>query len=114
MNEALVAKMLAGIDRIEKRQIAYEVVAHRILSCLEIHNEKFERLIAEVRGDNGGNEITSAIIDTVSNSNRTVEILEFIFAEELAPEWDEDGKNEAALNELQDKPPSEPARDDAH
>ncbi len=114
MNDASVQKMLAGIDRIEKRQAAYEVVVHRILGCLEIHNEKFERLIAEVRGENGGNAITSAITDIVSNSNRTVAILESIYEEDLIPEWDEDGKNEAAFNELQDKPLSEPARDDAH
>lgn len=90
MNETLVTKMLAGIDRIEKRQAVYEVVAHRILSCLEIHNEKFERLIAEVRGESGGNAITSAITETRDNSNRQVELLERIYEDTLVPDYSDD------------------------
>lgn len=98
MNDALVTKMLAGIDRIEKRQAAYEVVAHRILGCLEVHIEKFERLIAEVRGENGGNAITSAITEMRDDLNRQVELIERIYEETLVPDYSDD--RVAAAEEL--------------
>lgn len=90
MNEALVTKMLAGIDRIEKRQAAYEVVAHRILSCLDMHIEKFDRLIAEVRGENGGNPITASIIEIRDGFNQQVDLLEKIYGDMFVPEDGED------------------------
>jgi len=101
MNDALVAKMLSGIDRIEKRQAAYEVVAHRILGCLEVHIEKFERLIAEVRGENGGNPITAAVIEMRDDLNRQVELMERIYEDTLVPDDSDD--RVAAAEEMADE-----------
>lgn len=97
MNDALADKLLAGIDRIEKRQAAYEVVVHRILGCLEIHIEKFERLIAEIR-DPEANSTTPILTEILGNSKRQVELLEMIYEDTLTPDWS--GDRVAASEEL--------------
>ena len=43
----------AAVARIEGRQAAYEVVAYRILGCLEIHNEKLDALLAAAEPPTG-------------------------------------------------------------
>lgn len=97
MNDALATKLLAGIDRIEKRQAAYEVVVHRILGCLEIHIEKFERLIAEIR-DPEANSTMPILTEILGNSNRQVELLERIYEDTLTPDWS--GDRVAAAEEM--------------
>ena len=38
-------KILEVLARIEQRQAAYEVVAHRMIGMLEVHNEKLDAIL---------------------------------------------------------------------
>jgi len=114
MNDALATKMLAGIDRIEKRQAVYEAVVHRMLTCMEVHNEKIDRLIAEIMRDPGPSPTTAVLSEILATMNRQVELLEQAREDELTPVWDEGGKLEDAVREVEDKMLAEPVRGDAH
>jgi len=101
MNDALATKMLAAIAQIEQRQKVCEVVMGRVLDSLDVQLEMTNRLIAEVRGENGGNAITSAITEIRDSSNRQVELLERIYEDTLVP-GDSDDRL-AAAEELADE-----------
>jgi hypothetical protein len=38
--------LAAQLSRIEQRQTAYEVVAHKLIGMLEVHNEKLDAILA--------------------------------------------------------------------
>ena len=98
MNDALATKLLTAISEIGQRQKVCEVVMERVLNCLDVQLEMTKRMIAEVRGENGGNAITSAITEILSNSNRQVELLERIYEDTLVPDYS--GDRVAAAEEM--------------
>jgi len=68
----------AAQDRIEQRQAAYEVVAHRILGCLEIHNEKLDALLSAAEpptGPSAVQELLAGILAAMQQQAAALEAL---------------------------------------
>ncbi len=66
----------AAQDRIEQRQAAYEVVAHRILGCLEIHNEKLDALLAATEAPPGPSPVQELLAGILAAMQQQAAALE--------------------------------------
>ena len=68
-----IAKVLA---RIEQRQAAYEVVAHRILGMLEVHNEKLDAILQAATVEPGPSPVAEILVQILDTMRRQTELLE--------------------------------------
>lgn len=66
----------AAQDRIEQRQAAYEVVAHRILGCLEVHNEKLDALLAAAEPPTGPSPVQELLAGILAAMQQQAAALE--------------------------------------
>lgn len=66
----------AAQDRIEQRQAAYEVVAHRILGCLEVYNEKLDVLLAAAAAPSGPSPLQELLVSLLAAMQQQVAALE--------------------------------------
>ena len=66
----------AAQDRIEQRQAAYEIVAHRILGCLEVHNEKLDVLLAAAEPPSGPSPVQEVLTDILAAMQQQAAALE--------------------------------------
>lgn len=95
MNDGSVAKMLAAIERIEKRQAAYEIVAHKILTCIEVQNEKLGLIITEMSRDPGPSPTTAVLTEILGTMRRQAELMEGLAEADMTPEWNESGSDDS-------------------
>jgi len=99
MNDSSVAKLLAAVERIEKRQAAYEVVAHKILTCIEVQDEKLNLIVAEMTRDPGPSPTTAVLTEILGVMERQAELLEGMAEDDMTPIWNEDGSGDAPNSE---------------
>jgi len=66
----------AAQDRIEQRQAAYEIVAHRILGCLEVHNEKLDALLAAAAPPTGPSPVQELLAGILAAMQQQAAALE--------------------------------------
>jgi hypothetical protein len=95
MDRNTVAELAAGIARIEQRQAAYETVAHRILGCLEVHNEKIDLILKEMLREPGPSPTTTVLTEILGTMKHQAELLEGLSEPEWTPDFDEDGPDDA-------------------
>ena len=55
------SELTATLARIEQRQAAYEVVAHRLIGMLEIHNEKLDAILEAATVEPGPSPTTEVL-----------------------------------------------------
>ena len=65
-----------ALARIEQRQAAYEVVAHRILGILEVHSEKLDAILAAATVEAGPSPIAETLNQILLAMNATTAALE--------------------------------------
>jgi hypothetical protein len=56
------SELAAALARIEQRQAAYEVVAHRLIGMLEIHNEKLDAILEAATVEPGPSPTTEVLV----------------------------------------------------
>lgn len=100
MDKSTVAELAAGIARIEQRQAAYEIVAHKILGCLEVHNEKIDLILKEMLREPGPSPTTAVLTEILGTMRRQAELLESMNDPEMTPDWDEDGSDDPLDKEV--------------
>lgn len=71
-----IEAIAAAQDRIEQRQAAYEVVAHRILGCLEVHNEKLDALLAAAEAPSGPSPVQELLAGILAAMQQQAAALE--------------------------------------
>ena len=83
------------LARIEQRQAAYEIVAHRLIGMLEIHNEKLDAILEAATVEPGPSptaEILKQILATMQEQTVLLQGLPDaigeIIREELEAEWE--------------------------
>ena len=55
------SELAAALARIEQRQAAYEVVAHRLIGMLEVHNEKLDAILEAATVEPGPSPTTEVL-----------------------------------------------------
>lgn len=65
-----------SLARIEQRQAAYEVVAHRILGILEVHSEKLDAILAAATVEPGPSPLAETLNQMLLAMNATTAALE--------------------------------------
>lgn len=90
MNEAQEAGGTAeALARIEERQAVYEQVAHRILSMMEVHNEKLDAILEAATREPGPSpaaEALAAILVAMQEQTRLLSDLPRVLAETIRDE----------------------------
>ena len=66
----------AALARIEERQAKYEIVALRILGCLEIHNEKLDAILAAALPEAGPSPVQELLASIVASLGQQTAALE--------------------------------------
>jgi hypothetical protein len=115
MNDPGTTAILEGLVRIETRQAAYEVVAHRILGILEVHNEKLDAILEAATTEPGPSPVAEALnklVAAVEEQTRLLtslpEVLAVAIREELHRELEAEGyETEPAVPGAFDRPDSE-------
>ena len=102
MDDGSAAKMLAVLDRIEKRQAAYEVVAHRILTCIEVQNEKLGLIIGEMNRDPGPSPTTAVLTEILGTMKRQAELMEGMADNDMTPNWNDDDEDDLPGSKARD------------
>lgn len=102
MDKITVADLADGIARIEERQRAYEVVAHRMLDCLEVHTQKIDLILSEMMREPGPSPTTTVLTEILATMKRQTELLESADEAdptEWTPNWDdsEDGPDDGKV-----------------
>jgi hypothetical protein len=69
-------EVAAGLARIEQRQAAYEVVAHRILGMLEVHNEKLDAILQAATVEPGPSPVADSLKQILVAMNATTAALQ--------------------------------------
>ena len=64
-----------ALARIEQRQAAYEVVAHRILGMLEVHNDKLDAILQAATVEPGPSPVTETLKQILLAMNATTAAL---------------------------------------
>ena len=62
----------SALARIEQRQAAYEIVAHRLIGMLEVHNEKLDAILEAATVEPGPSpttEVLNQILATMQRQN---------------------------------------------
>ena len=84
-----------ALARIEQRQAAYEVVAHRLIGMLEVHNEKLDAILEAATVEPGPSptaEILTQILATMQEQTALLQGLPDaigdIIRDELEAEWE--------------------------
>ena len=65
-----------ALARIEQRQAAYEVVAHRRLGILEVHNEKLDAILAAATVEPGPSPTTEVLQQILATMRQQTALLE--------------------------------------
>lgn len=65
-----------ALTRIEQRQAAYEVVAHRLIGMLEVHNEKLDAILEAATVEPGPSPTTEVLNQILATMRRQTELLE--------------------------------------
>src|SRR5206468_6529950 len=55
------SELAQALARIEQRQAAYEVVAHRLIGMLEVHNEKLDAILEATTVEPGPSPTTEVL-----------------------------------------------------
>ena len=89
------SELAAALARIEQRQAAYEVVAHRLIGMLEIHNEKLDAILEAATVEPGPSPTTEVLTQILAAMQLQTELLQGlpdaigeIIREELDPDWE--------------------------
>lgn len=69
------AEVRAMLQRIEQRQAAYEVVAHRTLGMHEVHNEKLAAILAALVKEPAPSPVATALTDMLASMREQVALL---------------------------------------
>jgi hypothetical protein len=84
-----------ALARIEQRQAAYEIVAHRLIGMLEVHNEKLDAILEAATVEPGPSptaEILKQILTTMQEQTVLLhglpDAIGEIIREELEAEWE--------------------------
>jgi hypothetical protein len=59
--------LLAALARIEERQTAYELAAHRVIGMLEVHNEKLDAILEAASQQPGPSPVADALAAILSS-----------------------------------------------
>ena len=68
--------LMEALTRIEQRQAAYEIVAHRLIGMLEIHNEKLDAILQAATVEPGPSPTTEILNQILATMQRQTELLE--------------------------------------
>lgn len=115
MNDTSATAILEALARIEERQAAYEVVAHRIVGMLEVHNEKLDAILEAATTEPGPSpvaealkELVAAVEDQTQLLTSLPDVLAVAIREELQRELEAEGyETEPAVLGAFDRPDSE-------
>jgi hypothetical protein len=84
-----------ALARIEQRQAAYEVVAHRLIGMLEVHNEKLDAILEAATIEPGPSPTTEILTQILAIMQEQTALLQGlpdaigdIIREELEAEWE--------------------------
>ena len=69
------AEVRATLQRIEQRQAAYEVVAHRILGMHEVHNEKLDAILSALAKEPPPSPVSAALTDMLVSMRQQAALL---------------------------------------
>ena len=90
------AEIAAVLARIEQRQTMYEVVAHRLIGMLEVHNEKLDAILEAATIEPGPSPTTEVLKQILATMQQQAGLLEAlpaaigeIIRDELQQELDE-------------------------
>jgi len=75
MDDKTTPLILAALARIEERQAAYEVVAHRMLDTLEVHTEKLDAILEAATMEAGPSPVAEALQALVAATEEQTKIL---------------------------------------
>jgi len=67
--------ILAALARIEERQAAYEVVAHRMLDMMAVHNEKLDAILEAATVAPGPSPVARALEALVAATEEQTKLL---------------------------------------
>ena len=70
------ATLQATLARIEQRQAAYEVVAHRLIAILEGHNEKLDAILEAATVEPGPSPTTEILQQILATMRQQTALLE--------------------------------------
>src|SRR3954452_4160322 len=90
MDDATLRETLA---RIEQRQTAYEVVAHRLIGILDVHNEKLDAILEAATVEPGPSpttEILQRILTTMRQQTALLEGLPAAISETVRDEMQQE------------------------
>jgi len=115
MNDASTASILEALARIEERQAAYEVVAHRLVDMLEVHNEKLDAILEAATVEPGPSPVAEALQTLLAATEEQTkllaslpEVLAVSIREELQRELEAEGyETEPAVPGAFDRPDDE-------
>ena len=68
-------EILTALARIEQRQSVYEQVVHRILGCLEIHNEKLDAILEAATVEPGPSPVAEALAALLTATQEQTRLL---------------------------------------
>ena len=91
-----------ALARIEQRQAMYEVVAHRLIGMLEVHNEKLDAILEAATVEPGPSpttEILKQILATMQQQAALLEALPAAIGETIRDELQQD------FDEVEMEPP---------
>ena len=69
-------EIASALARIEQRQAAYEIVAHRLIGMLEVHNEKLDAILEAATVEPGPSPTTEVLNQILATMQRQTELLE--------------------------------------
>ena len=70
------SELAQALARIEQRQSAYEVVAHRLLGILEVHNEKLDAILEAATVEPGPSPTTEVLQQILATMRQQTALLE--------------------------------------
>ena len=75
MESTLAVAFMAALGRIEERQAAYEVVVHRLIGMLEVHNEKLDAILEAATVEPGPSPVAEKLQEIVAAIEGQTEML---------------------------------------
>jgi hypothetical protein len=91
-------EIATALARIEQRQAAYEVVAHRLIGMLEIHNEKLDAILEAATVEPGPSpttEILSQMLATMQEQTALLRSLPDAISDTIREEMQRELEDEA-------------------
>jgi len=83
------SELAQALARIEQRQAAYEVVAHRLIGMLDVHNEKLDAILEAATLEPGPSptaELLQQILNTMRQQTALLEALPAAISETIRDE----------------------------